>query len=177
MCLGIASDKAGKGENWLSSQNRNFENRMGQGSIAWLASAPTVAASALNMRITDPRPLLEELSPAEFASYLKPAGLTPEIHISEPEAAAGGAQSAAAAPVAITNGVIQGHAQLFGDNVDTDAIIPGEFCHLTEPAAIADAPSTTCVPTFGRASRAAKTFAWLGKAGDRLAAVSTPPGP
>ncbi len=47
MCLGIASRKAGKGEVWLSSQNRNFENRMGEGSLAWLASAATVAASAL----------------------------------------------------------------------------------------------------------------------------------
>ena len=46
MCLGIASRKAGKGEIWLSSQNRNFENRMGEGSLAWLASAATVAASA-----------------------------------------------------------------------------------------------------------------------------------
>src|SRR5258708_4965240 len=66
MCLGIASDKAGPGENWLSSQNRNFENRMGQGSIAWLASAPTVAASSLDMRTRDPRPLLAAMSPAEF---------------------------------------------------------------------------------------------------------------
>ena len=50
MCLGIASRKAGKGEVWLSSQNRNFENRMGEGSLAWLASAATVAASALDMQ-------------------------------------------------------------------------------------------------------------------------------
>jgi homoaconitase/3-isopropylmalate dehydratase large subunit len=28
-CLGIAADKAGEGEVWLSSQNRNFKNRMG----------------------------------------------------------------------------------------------------------------------------------------------------
>ena len=29
-CLGIAADKAGEGEVWLSSQNRNFKNRMGK---------------------------------------------------------------------------------------------------------------------------------------------------
>src|SRR5207253_10381758 len=29
MCLAVASRKAGRGEKWLSSQNRNFENRMG----------------------------------------------------------------------------------------------------------------------------------------------------
>jgi aconitate hydratase/homoaconitate hydratase len=100
------------------------------------------------MRITDPRPLLAELSPAEFASYLKPAGLPPEIHTSEPETAAGEAQLAAATPDASAKGVIQGHAQLFGNHVDTDAMIPGEFCHLTEPAAIAAAAFHYVRPDF-----------------------------
>jgi homoaconitase/3-isopropylmalate dehydratase large subunit len=30
-CVGMSADKAGEGEVWLSSQNRNFENRMGRG--------------------------------------------------------------------------------------------------------------------------------------------------
>lgn len=30
-CVGMSADKAGNGEHWLSSQNRNFENRMGRG--------------------------------------------------------------------------------------------------------------------------------------------------
>lgn len=30
-CVGMGADKAGKGERWLSSQNRNFQNRMGPG--------------------------------------------------------------------------------------------------------------------------------------------------
>jgi homoaconitase/3-isopropylmalate dehydratase large subunit len=30
-CVGMGADKAGEGEVWLSSQNRNFENRMGKG--------------------------------------------------------------------------------------------------------------------------------------------------
>lgn len=30
-CVGMSVDKAGEGEIWLSSQNRNFENRMGTG--------------------------------------------------------------------------------------------------------------------------------------------------
>ena len=46
MCLGLASRKAAKDEVWLSSQNRNFRNRMGEGSLAWVSSAATVAASA-----------------------------------------------------------------------------------------------------------------------------------
>ena len=35
----LGREKAGKGEVWLSSQNRNYHNRMGEGSLAWLASA------------------------------------------------------------------------------------------------------------------------------------------
>ena len=61
MCLGVASRKAGRGESWLSSQNRNFKNRMGKGSLAHLSSAATVAASALRMQIADPRPLLANI--------------------------------------------------------------------------------------------------------------------
>ena len=30
-CVGMSADVAGEGEVWLSSQNRNFENRMGKG--------------------------------------------------------------------------------------------------------------------------------------------------
>lgn len=30
-CVGMAADRADEGETWLSSQNRNFENRMGPG--------------------------------------------------------------------------------------------------------------------------------------------------
>ena len=70
MCLGVASRKAGKGEVWLSSQNRNFENRMGEGSLAWLASAATVAASALSMRVDRP-------APAAGAHRPRPAGHDP----------------------------------------------------------------------------------------------------
>jgi len=132
MCLGIASDKAAPGENWLPSQNRNFENRMGAGSIAWLASAPTVAASALEMRIADPKALLAEISPEEFRRMLAPAPSLPPVIVGEPEpvleaaAVAGGGEEPEP-----ERAVIAGRAQLFGDHVDTDAIIPGEFCHLT----------------------------------------------
>lgn len=34
MCVGLTAEKAGEGETWLSSQNRNFENRMGKGMFA-----------------------------------------------------------------------------------------------------------------------------------------------
>ena len=86
MCLGVASRKAGKGEVWLSSQNRNFENRMGEGSLAWLASAATVAASALGMTVADPRPLLARVDRDRLARILgrKETRALPEITTAEP---------------------------------------------------------------------------------------------
>ena len=139
MCLGVASEKAGKGEKWLSSQNRNFENRMGEGSFAHLASAATVAASAATMRITDPRPLLERVDQDKFRSILgerKPRR-TPELRTIEPKAhlATAGASSATAKEARTADRKraqpLRSRIQRFGDNVDTDAIIPGQFCHLT----------------------------------------------
>ncbi len=139
MCLGVASRKAGKGEKWLSSQNRNFENRMGDGSLAHLSSAATVAASAASMKISDPRPLLAKVDQDRFRRILgerKPRR-TPEVQIVEPSLSTGAsAQPAASAREARTAdkqraAVVRSRIQRFGDNVDTDAIIPGQFCHLT----------------------------------------------
>ena len=65
-CLGIAADVAGDQEVWLSSQNRNFKNRMGKGSLANLASAAVVAASSFSMTLTDPAPLLAAVDRARF---------------------------------------------------------------------------------------------------------------
>ena len=134
MCLGIASRKAGKGEVWLSSQNRNFENRMGEGSLAWLASGATVAASALDMRVTDPRALLARVDRDRLASVLQRTRITrrvPEITISEPVMNVVPQETSHTARAA-TGGAIRARVQRFGDAVDTDAIIPGEFCHLTD---------------------------------------------
>lgn len=133
MCLGIASEKALPGEVWLSSQNRNYENRMGQGSLAWLASAATVAASSVEMKVADPRPFLAKIDQSRYERLLHRDGKrqVSEIRISQPEvrveapAAARGSSGAAAAAA------VQGRVQRFGDHVDTDAIIPGQFCHLT----------------------------------------------
>lgn len=134
MCLGIASDKAGPGEVWLSSQNRNFENRMGAGSLAWLASGATVAASSLSMKIQDPRPVLERVDRDRFNQILgrSETVTVPEIQPVEPtvdvqdEGKGNGEQAEAAGEI------LTGRVQRFGSHVDTDAIIPGEFCHLTE---------------------------------------------
>src|SRR5690349_13631209 len=142
MCLGVASRKASPGEKWLSSQNRNFENRMGDGSLAHLGSAATVAASAVGMKIADPRPLLAKVDEARFRRILgerKPRR-TPEIRVVEPQlppSLAGAAPSSAREARAADRqraSVLRSRIQRFGDNVDTDAIIPGQFCHLTSLA-------------------------------------------
>jgi aconitase A len=70
-CVGMGADKAREGEVWLSSQNRNFENRMGTGAIGHLASAATVAASSFGMKIADPQPLLDAISQTRLQDILQ----------------------------------------------------------------------------------------------------------
>nr|QIW91870.1 HtyD [Phialomyces arenicola] len=71
LCLGMGADRAGEGENWLSSQNRNFKNRMGKGSIGHICSAATVAASSFSMTLTDPRSLLSQVSVERYQMLLE----------------------------------------------------------------------------------------------------------
>lgn len=132
MCLGIASDRALPGEIWLSSQNRNFHNRMGKGSIAWLSSALTVAASAFDMKIADPRPLIEKIDRTRFQKLVASKNGMLDIIYAQPlpQAVAGKMQKNAAIQQSHLT-PFTGRAQLFGDHVDTDAMIAGEFCHLS----------------------------------------------
>ena len=165
MCLGIASRKAGKGETWLSSQNRNFENRMGEGSLAWLASAATVAASALDMRLSDPRPLLERVDRDRLAMILqrnapRPA---PKSTISEPRMTVTPPTHKKEEMRAEAH-VIQGKTQRFGDSVDTDAIIPGEFCHLTSTEALGEKAFYYVRPEFRERARNGATIIVAGEA-------------
>ncbi|HET9954884.1 MAG TPA: aconitase family protein [Polyangiaceae bacterium] len=170
MCLGVASRRAGAGETWLSSQNRNFPNRMGAGSLAYLASACTVAASAFEMKLRDPSRWFEQIDRARLARILAggPGGAAPQVTSAKfatersplqlqqgnravesadsslPQATQGSASisEVAADDSAAVFGKaqrrvttrLQGRVQRFGDAVDTDAIIAGEFCHLQEPA-------------------------------------------
>jgi homoaconitate hydratase len=164
MCLGIASRKAGKGEVWLSSQNRNFENRMGEGSLAWLASAATVAASAFSMRVSDPRLLLDRIDRDQLDTILQRQRNAPpvEITITEPDITvtpprAGSERHAAA------GGVIRARAQRFGDSVDTDAIIPGEFCHLTDLTALGEKAFYYVRPEFRHCAKDGATIVVAGE--------------
>ena len=159
MCLGVASRKAGQGETWLSSQNRNFENRMGAGSLAWLSSAATVAASALDMRLTDPRALLSKIDRDRLATILdrNTTRAVPQITTSEPDMTIA-PQSAHAHSGAAAEAVARGRVQRFGDAVDTDAIIPGEFCHLTSTEALGEKAFYYVRPEFRERAREGATI-------------------
>ncbi len=133
MCLGIASDRALPGEVWLSSQNRNFHNRMGKGSIAWLASAATVAASSFDLQITDPRPLIARIDLDRWEKLVAAKSNFPEAVHTEAQAQKNHpAQVEEKGNDKLSSKIISGRAQLFGDHIDTDAIIAGEFCHLSD---------------------------------------------
>ena len=58
MCIGMNGDNVGPGQYSVSTSNRNFEGRQGQGARTFLASPLTAAASAVRGRVTDPREFL-----------------------------------------------------------------------------------------------------------------------
>ncbi|MEO7000391.1 MAG: aconitase family protein [Ktedonobacterales bacterium] len=165
LCLGIASRKAGEGENWLSSQNRNFENRMGEGSRAWLASAATVAASSLGMTVTDPRALLAKVDRDRLNAILKrrPLGSAPEITTAEPTLRIEQGASQQQGATGESGAVVSGRVQLFGDSVDTDAIIPGQFCHLTSTEELGEKCFYFVRPDFVKKAHAGATIVVAGE--------------
>lgn len=132
MCLGLGTERAGRGEVWLSSQNRNFKNRMGVGSDAFLASALTVAASSAAMKVTDPRMYLEGVDLTKYAEVCGAERPFP-IQTTRPLPAHPTPQAPSEQQAERPIPKQKGRALVFGNNVDTDAIIPGEFCSLTDP--------------------------------------------
>ncbi|KAK6068988.1 aconitase family protein [Seiridium cupressi] len=137
-CVGMSADKAAKGEVWLSSQNRNFENRMGPGSIGSLASAVTVAASSFDMAITDPTPLLDEIDSRRLEAYLNQSKIAknPPLYVEPGTRGMGPVQSPtiiAPQPRVSLSGAPQkptpqivGKVLTLGDFIDTDALAPAE---------------------------------------------------
>ncbi|WP_031549888.1 3-isopropylmalate dehydratase large subunit [Parvularcula oceani] len=59
MCIAMNGDKGAPGEVVVSTSNRNFRGRQGEGVRTVLASPATAAASAVEGRIADPRPYLK----------------------------------------------------------------------------------------------------------------------
>ncbi|KIW00367.1 uncharacterized protein PV09_08079 [Verruconis gallopava] len=139
-CVGMSADKAGKGEVWLTSQNRNFENRMGPGSFGSLASAVTVAASSFEMKIADPSSLLDDIDQDRLQKSLVTApeekALVPWVEPPEAPSASGASSAPSQEEVHPEADVkvqaqkksrtIRGKVQRLGDYIDTDALSPNE---------------------------------------------------
>jgi 3-isopropylmalate dehydratase small subunit len=168
MCLGIASEKAKEGEVWLTSQNRNYRNRMGAGSLAWLASGATVAASSMDMRVRDPRPWLEKIDQDRYYAILErgPIGTPGVVETTTPTPVEPPAERALVTTLAktTTDATISGRIQRFGDHVDTDAMIPGEFCHLTDFAELGERCFHYVAPGFAARCRGGQTVVVAGEA-------------
>jgi aconitate hydratase/homoaconitate hydratase len=164
MCIGLGSDRAKPGETWLSSQNRNFPNRMGKGSFAWLASAPTVAASAFDLRIRDPRPALGAVDRERYARLTaKGGGLPPVVVSTEPEPQVGAVATAPRVVNGAGRETVRGRVQLFGDHVDTDAMIAAEFCHLSDSAELGERAFLHFRPEFRERAREGATIVVAGE--------------
>ncbi len=138
LCLAIDGHQAPEGTWVLGSHNRPFPNRTGKGSKSMVTNAATVVSSSASMRLTDPRQLLPYLDRERHARIL--ADLRGES-LAIPEI-----RTASAKRVSSEGGVevpfnfdslnipdrVRSRVVIFGDNVDTDAIIPGRFCHLED---------------------------------------------
>ncbi|KAG7397627.1 hypothetical protein PHYBOEH_000448 [Phytophthora boehmeriae] len=176
-CVGIGADVAGEGEVWLSSQNRNFRNRMGKGSIGNLSSAAVVAASSFDMEVVDPMPYLEKINKEDFDNYrnwIEPDATTPSAaktaksyKVSEPQPVLATAndteetqvakeQAAVAALEAALPPKFSGKVQKFGDNIDTDAVIPAQFMGLNKSSPLWPKECETELDVL-----AAKSFAYV----------------
>ncbi|KIX06230.1 uncharacterized protein Z518_04205 [Rhinocladiella mackenziei CBS 650.93] len=136
-CVGLSAEKANEGETWLSSQNRNFKNRMGKGAFGDVTSAIVCAASSFSMTITSPTEFLKELDVEFFRRYRPlPDMNLPPIDYVEPDLATSPTQGQKGG-VSITNmGDTNGQAArsldkisskivTLGDFIDTDALAPG----------------------------------------------------
>ncbi|KAK4893994.1 hypothetical protein LTR27_007800 [Elasticomyces elasticus] len=147
-CVGMSADKAGRGEVWLSSQNRNFENRMGPSAIGSVSTAVTVAASSFSMTITNPSALLDSLDYKRLNSLLVTSRQQiTEVQYVEPPAAVApsgrapsgstnqehGSEEPELQRKAVKRPLIEGKVQTLGDFIDTDALAPAEalVTHLT----------------------------------------------
>lgn len=145
LCLAVDGYEAPEGSWVLGSHNRPFPNRTGKGSFSMVASAATVVASSIKMRVTDPRTLLPYFDGDRYRRIL--ADLRgEELPVPEIITTRGSGAETHDSPTGedgfsfevLSPGVVRGRVFKFGDNVDTDAIIPGRFCHLGDPAELGE---------------------------------------
>ncbi|KAI9922714.1 hypothetical protein PsorP6_001332 [Peronosclerospora sorghi] len=135
-----------KPESQLSESN-------GQGSMGNFSSAAVVAASSFDMQVMDPQPYLDAMNKEDFDRYgnwIEPdvdratrstpyelAEPTPVLVLVSaddemPSAQQDKEQAAVAAVEAALPPKFHGNVQVFGDNIDSDAIIPAQFMGLNK---------------------------------------------
>ncbi|ETN39949.1 uncharacterized protein HMPREF1541_06176 [Cyphellophora europaea CBS 101466] len=142
-CVGLSAEKASEGETWLSSQNRNFKNRMGPGAFGNLSSAVVCAASSFSLTIADPAPFLAELDFDWFDNIYRQAAspppspspspqqqqqltyMEPDLHAPTARAASTGTQLSKPSTVPEPMGTMRSTIITLGDMIDTDALAPG----------------------------------------------------
>ncbi|EXJ83387.1 hypothetical protein A1O1_07009 [Capronia coronata CBS 617.96] len=154
-CMGLSAEKASEGETWLSSQNRNFKNRMGKGAFGHVTSAIVCAASSFDMTITSPVDFLKDLDLAFFKQYrqLPDFNLAP-IEYVEPDLSSGTDSSqttnlqqkdlaSVGAPSVSDSGKTTSNANSIPDKIASKIVTLGDFI---DTDALAPGPTlTTCV--------------------------------
>lgn len=129
-CVGINDvDVAREGETWLSSQNRNFRNRMGKGSFGNVTCAAAVAASSFTMEVTDPLPLLDAIDKKRFQKLIgdwkNELMVSPEINEPHPEISQDVAPGILREPALVEKStewdksIMESNIQRFAENIDT----------------------------------------------------------
>ncbi len=137
-CLGVDGSAAPAGAWLLGTHNRTFENRTGKGSFSMASNAAVVMASSFGMRVRDPRELLPHFDQERYdriMAELRGRDLAVEFNYAEPVSVADRQVSATSAVPGATGPVVSticSKVVRFGDNVDTDAIIAGRFCHIED---------------------------------------------
>jgi hypothetical protein len=129
-CVGMGSDKAAAVETWLSSQNRNFKNRMGTGAIGHITTAIVVGASSFSMMVTDPGPFLAEMGVEFYQRYkniseeaLKPViFVEPYVGALAPSVKKDVGSSSEPMEELTPLGKIRSKIVVLGDFIDTDTV-------------------------------------------------------
>ncbi|OAP59168.1 hypothetical protein AYL99_06466 [Fonsecaea erecta] len=143
-CVGLSAEHADEGETWLSSQNRNFQNRMGKGAFGHITSAMVCAASSFSMSITSPADFLRDLDMDFFQRY-RPLPEADMVSVEYVEPELSGSRDAqtknksSSSPLTTTEcppqdtdaepqrklDKITSKIVTLGDFIDTDALAPG----------------------------------------------------
>src|SRR5207237_1238069 len=131
---------------------------------------------AAEMKVTQPRRLLGRVDQDRSRRILgeRKGRRTPEGQVVEPnphlapaaataQPASSGKTARAADRGAAQGRVVGARIQRFGDNVDTDAIIPGEFCHLTSLAELGAKAFHYVRPEFVQRAREGATVIVAGE--------------